>query len=244
VHRKSPLSTDLCQPLSTFSGLYDYAAFIPGARSRSLTACSRDVEIPLATPLAAYLRVPLAWYHSATHPFFPDESHASIHRVYTHPTQQHSKRHFCGFCGTPLSYWSEEPQSEAAYIHLTLGSLLSQDLRDLEELGLIPDAEASEPEPEQEDPAPPYTATAEVRAPQAVPASWFDTLVEGTRLVTMRRSHVVRQSKDGHVKVEWEIMEWTDGDGSQDADESELRSSPAKRKLQDMDVDVDDGAEL
>ena len=87
-------------------------------------------EIPLATPLAAFLRVPLSWYHSSTQSFFDDESHAMIRRVYTHPSQQHAKRHFCGFCGTPLSYWSERPAGEAEYMNVTLGSLLSEDLRD------------------------------------------------------------------------------------------------------------------
>ena len=50
-----------------------------------------------------------------------------------------AKRHFCGFCGTPLSYWSENPKSEAEFISLTLGSLVGDDLRDLDELGLLPE---------------------------------------------------------------------------------------------------------
>ncbi|KAK7225700.1 hypothetical protein V2G26_013703 [Clonostachys chloroleuca] len=96
-------------------------------------------QVPLGTPLAAYLRVPLSWYHSTTFAQFPDETHAMIRRVYTPPNQGSSMRHFCGFCGTPLSYWCENPISEASYINLTLGSLLQDDLRDLEDMGLLPD---------------------------------------------------------------------------------------------------------
>ncbi len=46
-------------------------------------------------------------------------------------------RHFCGYCGTPLSYWTEQPPAEARFISLTLGSLVGEDLRELEELGLL-----------------------------------------------------------------------------------------------------------
>ncbi|KAH9438073.1 hypothetical protein MCOR02_001714 [Pyricularia oryzae] len=91
-----------------------------------------------ASPLAAFLRVPLSWYQSSTFPFFDDERSGAIRRTYTHPAQQASKRNFCGFCGTPLSYWSEDPPSEADFIRLTLGSLCHEDLGDLEELGLVP----------------------------------------------------------------------------------------------------------
>lgn len=51
---------------------------------------------------------------------------------------------------------------------------------------------------------------------------WFQTLIEGSRLGKMKRSSGQRQ--DGRYKVEWEIMEWTDGDEVGGA-------SPAKRKL-------------
>jgi hypothetical protein len=68
-----------------------------------------------ATPLSAWLRVPLDWYHSSTYAFFDDETHSSIRRTYTSPNEVNCKRSFCGFCGTPLSYWSESPASEAEY---------------------------------------------------------------------------------------------------------------------------------
>ena len=203
------------------------------------------LEIPLGSPLAAYIRVPLSWYHSTTYSFFPDETHSQIRRVYTHPTQQHSKRHFCGFCGTPLSYWSESPYSEADYIHLTLGSLLREDLADLEDMGLIPEpGDSSSSSPEEEDEgdrgaAVPARSTA-LRESYGVP--WFDGMVEGTRLGRMRRSQGIQRSQDGNVNIEWEIVEYTDGigqgvGGSSAADEDvEMGSStPGKRKLGEMD---------
>ncbi|KAK4123878.1 hypothetical protein N657DRAFT_690531 [Parathielavia appendiculata] len=92
--------------------------------------------LALATPLPSYLRVPLSWCHTLTVPFHADETRAQIRRVYDDELRR-AKRHFCGFCGTPLSYWSEEPSGEAEFIQLTLGSLHPEDLGDLEELGLL-----------------------------------------------------------------------------------------------------------
>lgn len=60
-----------------------------------------------------------------------------IRRVYENPFEGHTRRHFCGFCGTPLTYWSDLPRGEANYIQVTMGSLSREDLGDLEELGLI-----------------------------------------------------------------------------------------------------------
>ncbi|PNY24088.1 Uncharacterized protein TCAP_05973, partial [Tolypocladium capitatum] len=207
-----------------------------------------ETEIPLATPLAAYIRVPLAWYHSTTFAFFPDETHSMIRRVYTHPSQRHSKRHFCGFCGTPLSYWSEHPMTEADYINLTLGSLLREDLRDLEDMGLIPDESEQEHQHQQKQQqqgqgeerpvvsTPPKSTV--LRESFGVP--WFDGMVEGTRLGNMRRSQGVQWPHDGSVRMEWEIVEYTDGGESGHASddvgmETETASASGKRKLQDRD---------
>jgi hypothetical protein len=171
--------------------------------------------------------VPLAWYHSTTQAFFPDETHSSIRRVYTHPSQQHSKRQFCGFCGTPLSYWSENPFSEADFINLTLGSLLREDIRDLEDLGLIK---------EQEDDAAHSVTSTEASKGTALRHSfgvpWFDGLVEGTRLGNLRRSQGIQRSRDGQVQVEWEIVEYADGDHDE-MDVTTGMTAPGKRKLQD-----------
>ncbi|KAG6007818.1 hypothetical protein E4U21_005538 [Claviceps maximensis] len=209
-------------------------------QAQVLFSTDRLHQEPLATPLAAYIRVPLTWLHSTTFAFFDDETHAMIRRVYTHPSQQHAKRNFCGFCGTPLSYWSENPRSEADYIHLTLGSLLREDLQDLEDLGLIPEDDEDEAlEQEKEDnqdgdkEAGSRNHGTTLRQSFGVP--WFDSMVEGTRLGRLRRTHGIKHSGNGAVKVEWEITEQSDTPpgGGDDVDAESVAGLPGKRKLQD-----------
>lgn len=134
-----------------------------------------------------------------------------IRRVFEgqNPLQRQTKRYFCGFCGTPLSYWTERPPTEADFIQLTLASLSGEDLRDLEDMGLIPGPE-TEPEAEAEAaPDPEGETTKPARTIRGVP--WFDSLVEGSRLGNLRRAQGVDRSGEGGVEVEWEIIEWTEG---------------------------------
>ena len=165
-----------------------------------------------------------------------------IRRVYTHPSHSYSKRHFCGYCGTPLSYWSEDPRSEAEYISLTLGSLLREDIGDLEDMGLIPDASDLEDESDEDQrqqktilssPRPSSRSTA-LRQSYGVP--WFDSLVEGTRLGKMRRSRGVERSHDGRVRVEWEVVEFGDDDAAGDLNVDTGMVHPGKRKRDSSDV--------
>lgn len=176
----------------------------------------------------------MSWYKSATYAYCDDETHATIRRSYTHPDQQDCKRYFCGYCGTQLSYWSESPVAEAEYIHLTLGSLVHEDLHDLEELGLIPDDTDSD-EPEAEEAAaddetaeePTESDAAVLRESFGVP--WFEELVKGTRLGHLRRRQGGHRSRDGSVQVKWEIIEYSD-----DADDVDMETpSSGKRKLDD-----------
>jgi hypothetical protein len=155
-----------------------------------------------------------------------------IHRVYTSPQEQHAMRHFCGFCGTPLSYWSEQPRSEADFIQLTLGSLHGEDLGDLEDLGLLP---ANDDESNRVTSPIHPTDTAGMAAMEAGTTigdgstrevvlrsgretlgglPWFDTLVEGSRLGTLRHHKGSGRSSDGMVRVEWEVVEYTEDDGA------------------------------
>ncbi|KAH8176209.1 Mss4-like protein [Sarocladium implicatum] len=202
-------------------------------------------QVPLATPLAAYIRVPLSWYHSTTYAQFPDETHALIRRVYTHPSQSYSKRHFCGYCGTPLSYWSEQPHSEADFINLTLGSLVREDLRDLEDMGLIDDASSASAD--VDDPSAKTDTLASIsnqkkstalRQSYGVP--WFDSMVEGTRLGRMRRTQSIQRSPHGgEVSIEWEIVEFADNgddDVNMSGSNSAGVSTPVKRKMQDRET--------
>lgn len=155
-----------------------------------------------------------------------------IHRAYTSPFEQHSMRHFCGFCGTPLSYWSEEPRSEANFIQLSLSSLHPEDLADLEDLGMLPDSESEgETEAEASEKQAGKEAVKQIGRQVVGGLPWLDTLVEGSRLGTLRASKGRSQNKSGTVQAEWEVVEWTEDDSSSSG------SSPrnGKRKLGDRD---------
>ncbi|KAK1750720.1 hypothetical protein QBC47DRAFT_93276 [Echria macrotheca] len=186
----------------------------------------------MGSPLSAYLRVPLQWYFSTTLPFFPDETTSMISRVY--PTT-HEQRRFCGFCGTLLSYWSEDPRTEADYIQLALGSLLPEDLADLEDLGFVPgsDEDDNEAATEQDAPMSGHEESAQALAVQEPHQQlsgpfWFETLTEGSRLGTLRRAKGSSENRGGTVKVEWEVVEWTaDDEAGSDAPRN------GKRKLAD-----------
>ncbi|KAL1871290.1 hypothetical protein VTK73DRAFT_2158 [Phialemonium thermophilum] len=199
----------------------------------------------LSTPLAAFLRVPLDWYRSMTFAFFPDETNAMIRRAYSSPRERHTLRHFCGFCGTPLTYWSENPRSEADYIQLALGSLSSEDLGDLEDMGLIPELDSSPPTP-----APEYIeAEADADIQRSITGSgssivrettgglpWFDSLIAGSKLGNIRASKGSGQSRDGTVRYEWEIVEYTEDD---DGGDGSSTPQSGKRKLGDREDDVE-----
>ena len=171
-----------------------------------------------------------------------DESHSSIRRTYTSPSEQNSKRHFCGFCGTPLAYWSEETPAEAEYISLTLGSLVGSDLRDLEELGVLPREAVEDAVGEREvlesagEKGKGIGGVLSERAgggngEEGLP--WFETMVKGSKLGNVQRSWGERRSGNGRFKVEWEIVEWTEDGG----EGGEGTKSPAKRKLGEVDQD-------
>lgn len=191
-----------------------------------------------ATPLTAWLRVPLTWYSSSTEAFFPDETHTSIRRSFTPLHSPHTQRVFCGYCGTHLSYWTEQPPSEADFMNITLGSLLGRDIQALQELDLIP--EDVQPEDVQ---GPQQTAvqapvreeqtqglTRTERSGRAGGLSWFEEMLEGSRL---GRTQNVRRgigvSPDGNTRVEWEISEFLEeGSGEQQT------PAGSKRKIGDV----------
>ncbi|KAI5864572.1 hypothetical protein GGS23DRAFT_453523 [Durotheca rogersii] len=203
-----------------------------------------------AAPLSAFLRVPLDWYHSRVFSFFPDESPSFVRRVYTHPAEPSSMRQFCGICGTPLSYWSEEPRTEADFIQLTLGSLLTEDLRDLEEMGLVP----SEPEQDPIDieSAPPSTSSQrpQLTGQDTAGITWFQDMIAGSRLGNMHITKGVHESRDRTIRVEYEITEWAEEDETeveeeargQAGDSSEPPGSPAKAKRKREGEDVSNDA--
>ncbi|KAI3399855.1 hypothetical protein diail_5366 [Diaporthe ilicicola] len=209
-----------------------------------------------ASLLSAHIRIPLNWFYSATVAYFPDETASTIRRVYENPAENNARRQFCGYCGTPLTYWTEQPQGEAEYIHVTVGSLCRDDLSDLDEMGLIPD---SPTQGEEESPGLPGRRALEA-AQQASEAErvsatlasasqpigreshgipWIESLVEGSSLGgRLKRASVTRRSADGSAWAEWHIVEYTDDDrvGSEPSGSS---GNNGKRKLADRDNDND-----
>ncbi|OCK85868.1 hypothetical protein K432DRAFT_377248 [Lepidopterella palustris CBS 459.81] len=189
-----------------------------------------------ASPLTLWLRVPLPWFHSATFAQFPDETHASIQRTFVSPfaaaAQAHnSRRTFCGYCGTPLTAWHERTRDDAEYILLTVGSLLDEDQEALGDFGWLPGDSSDE---ETTAMAVEGLGRGAERVQQqhvvtrGVP--WFEELVEETRLGKVRKQRGGFAARDDGVRVEWEVVEWTEGDD----EAAEGESGKGKRKIGDV----------
>ena len=146
-------------------------------------------------------------------------------------------RHFCGFCGTPLSFWSENPQSEKDYIQLTLGSLFPEDLGDLEELGLLGSSgSASGEASEEEDGQGGSKEVKEAMHGRMGVVPWLDSLLEGSRLGNMRRMKRGAELAMGggkRVKVEWEGVEWDEEEDQGEEEEKEEKQEEEKEEKQE-----------
>lgn len=172
--------------------------------------------------------MPLSWFHSTTYAFFPDETHRNIRRTFVSPFDESTRRQFCGYCGTQISQWQEREQGDANFIHLTLGSLVDEDLERLQQHGML----EFEGESEEEEEA--VTAQAmDVEKYRFVQRSthrgapWFEEMVEKTPLGRIKRQkggHTTT-GNDGTVEqVEWEVFEWNEED-------DENAASTPKRKI-------------
>ncbi|KAE8149420.1 hypothetical protein BDV25DRAFT_156335 [Aspergillus avenaceus] len=213
---------------------------------------SRDSRRLHGMPLSAWLRVPLNWYQSHTLPYFEDESRATIRRVFSPTHAPHTQRAFCGFCGTPLSFWTDSPNGEAEYMSVTIGSLSGDDQRLLEYLGLLSESEDDEDDEDDEGiqegqivDVLDRTTRAPASSPTVIPSDsstgvsrtytegtvagipWFEEMIEGSRLgrlMKSRRGYGV--SDDQSTSLQWEVSEWTD-DGPEGVQPA---SSSGKRK--------------
>ncbi|RMZ91950.1 hypothetical protein DV736_g814, partial [Chaetothyriales sp. CBS 134916] len=159
---------------------------------------SRPSHFP--TPV---LRVPLTWVSSATIALFPDETHTTIRRTFTPASAPHVKQVFCGYCGTHISRWSEQPRSEADFLSVMLSTLGSRGLGRLEELDLLQTAEEA---------VVPTTRT-RTRQGRVGALDWYEELIEGSRLGrTLQTRRGVGTTADGSTAVQWEVSEWTEAD--------------------------------
>ncbi|KAL6713761.1 hypothetical protein ACLMJK_008253 [Lecanora helva] len=165
------------------------------------------------------LRVPLTTIHSTTYAFYPDETHNSIRRVFTPHHAPHTKRHFCGLCGTPLTHWSEETPDEAEWVYVNLSSLKNDSMEKLADAGLFSggtddvktrDRSQGSPQPNtgRSNQRELVTEGREIRG-----NPWFEEMIEGSELGNIRKRRGGKTSSDGRTLVEYEVTEFESGDG-------------------------------
>jgi hypothetical protein len=163
-----------------------------------------------------------------------------IRKIFTPESEPQSKRVFCGYCGTHLTYWTEAAEDNAEYLDVTIGSLFGEDLRSLAEIGLLPD-DVNEDDLIREHPEP---STAEgantkdvarhsdnvqriVRQRMDGDMTWIEEMIDGSKLGRLQRTKKgVGKSADGKTFVEWEITEIADN-----GPEDESGAGRGKRKL-------------
>ena len=216
-------------PLHSFQVLYDDAA----EHSKTLMALypERNLTDGMRPGRGLSLRVPLTAIRSITQAYYPDETHNSIRRVFTPPHAPQTKRHFCGFCGTSLSYWSEESPEEANFVRVNIGSLKSESMDRLQEEGLLEPEENNQNEESQTGVAPRQVTA---RSPREVRGNpWFEEMIEGSDLGRIKRRRGGQTSSDGKTSVEWEIVEMADPEDS-------TGSGIGKRKLGEVGEDHND----
>jgi len=181
--------------------------------------------------------VPLSAFQSYTIALLPDESHTTIRRTFDDPfSPAHTRRQFCGYCGTQLSSWNERTSEDAENISLTLGSLLDEDLSRLEEWGLMPASSSEDEENESvQNLALQSTSHAQSRAVTRQPqgnrhrgAPWFEEMVRHTPIGRIKRQKGGHASRDGSTTMEWEVVEVGE-DGDREATEQD-NSTQGKRK--------------
>ncbi|KAE9982599.1 hypothetical protein BLS_005736 [Venturia inaequalis] len=207
-------------------GRNHYVIEIPNA-STQLVQVYLDNSISnrrhLASPITAWLRVPLSWFHSTTYAFFPDETHRNIRRTFVSPFNESTRRQFCGYCGTQISQWQEDGHGDADFIHLTLGSLIDEDLERLQQHGMLEfEGESGEENEETAVKAMDVEKHRPVQGSLHRGAPWFEDMVG--RIKRQKGGHMTT-SNDGTVEqVEWEVTEWNEED-------DENTRTPPKRKI-------------
>jgi hypothetical protein len=139
------------------------------------------------------------------------------------------KRYFCGFCGTPLTSWSERPREEADWISVSLNSLESASLDLLGERGILPSSDAIVDDDQGEAPSSSAAVPASKTGRDIAGPSWFEEILEGSALSRLRRRRGGQTSADGKIRTEWEVIEFESGGGGSAPD-----IAGGKRKLGDL----------
>ncbi|GAB7366171.1 hypothetical protein MBLNU230_g7732t1 [Neophaeotheca triangularis] len=198
-----------------------------------------------AAPITAWLKIPLDWYHSSTYAQFPDETHASIKKVF-HSAPAigglrdgvlATRKQFCGYCGTHLTAWSErEAEGGGEWLEVTLGSLEAGSLGVLEGLGVLGGLGSSEEEKDEEEEEDDWNEEVGkvVRTPGVGAATrsadrlrgrgmpWFEEMVEDGRFGRVKRQKGGQSSRDGSNRVEWQVVELEGADEDESMAEAEV----------------------
>ncbi|CAI4211487.1 unnamed protein product [Parascedosporium putredinis] len=153
------------------------------------------------------------------------------------------------------AYHSEET-GDADFIMVTLGSLDTEDLRDLEILGLIPGSDDGEDDENRAAPPGPSASTNDSEEVSATDPAidnalkilagipWFESLVEGSILGRLTQATRARQTEIAvpgggdtpKLTIQWEITEFHDDDDESDDAGLNTRSGTlfGKRKLREF----------
>lgn len=164
-----------------------------------------------AAPPTSYLRVPLRWVQSSTYALYDDETHGMIRRSYTPTKQRYIQRHFCGFCSTPLSLWSEKTRDDAEYLCITIGTLNRDGLDVLEDMGLL-DEDSDKGEGSD-------------MIENKTSRPWYEKIADINGYGKRKRGI----GQDDGWSVDWEIIEWNSDDASPVDSQEESERPLAKR---------------
>ncbi|KAL8732978.1 MAG: hypothetical protein Q9166_002376 [cf. Caloplaca sp. 2 TL-2023] len=218
--------------LQRLSVIYDdraeHGQWIPDALDPTLIEA--NVNITIARSLS--LRVPLSHIRSTTYAFYPGETHTEIRRVFTPRHAPHTKRHFCGFCGTPLTHWTEEHGHDADWVNVNLGSLRSESVEKLAEEGLLVSSDDALEKTANNEKGKEvgHVNTLEGREVRGPP--WFEEMIEGSRLGRIKRQRGGQSSADGRSKVIWEVVEFM-------GEPSDSGNNTGKRRLSQVGKESD-----
>lgn len=197
--------------------------------------CSKYMVAHESAGYPLSIRIPLSHLNSTTYALYPNETHNTIRRVFTPYHAPHTKRHFCGFCGTALSSWSEETPEDSEWIVVNLSSLRNESLERLQDAGFLsaPEEASNEAVLGQEAPQNRSAVTHRSSDREVRGVPWFEEMVEGSDLGRIKRRRGGKTSMDGRTKYEWEVVEV----GGDEAEST--ATSTAKRKLGVMGAEDD-----